>query len=132
VYAYDYAGQDPIDKYDLAGTCLGIPNSGACPGQDAVVAAYHYANHAIESVSYGLYYWAHRDESRDTPALPKSWDRFLESIGLAGDRYLDRQAGTGDRDEGRLAHYIPYIPGIGYIGPKFRAPGVHKNGKVDK
>lgn len=40
-YFYDYAGQDPVNNYDLDGTCLGIPYSGPCPWETGANAVEH-------------------------------------------------------------------------------------------
>jgi RHS repeat-associated protein len=85
---YDYAAQDPLNNYDLNGTCLGIPGSGPCPWDNVV-------HKAVVVVSWGIYapYYAIHRAARITHNLifllggPNLL--FLEGGSLLGDMGLD-------------------------------------------
>jgi hypothetical protein len=125
--AYDYAGQDPINGYDLDGMCLGIPFSGPCPGSKLVKRSSRFTAHELEVIPYSLYYLSYKNKGNFT-VPQRDW---TEHAGLRGDRFLDRLAGTGERDEGRKGHVFQKLPGIGYFGPMTWLPGVHRNGRID-
>jgi hypothetical protein len=88
---YDYAGQDPINKYDLDGKCLGIPFSGPCPGSRFVRKLYdkviEQSAAGLGSVSYGLYFW---DFEWRHHVLKKGSTDAPERFFLHGDMYFDR------------------------------------------
>jgi hypothetical protein len=87
--AYDYAGQDPINNYDLAGTCMGIPFTGACPWASVV----HNALNAGAFVVYAPYYAIHWTGKKTHDLIflgPFGLDLLaLESGSLGGDVGLD-------------------------------------------
>jgi RHS repeat-associated protein len=111
---YDYAGQDPINNYDLTGTFLGIHplrwlNKGRHVigkyGEEGAYAVYYGGHWLVHKTRYGILF---------TPFGPAIFG--AEVLGLGGDVAFDKLEGARACEEhrhGRIHGRKYYLPGCG-------------------
>ena len=150
-HGYDYAGQDPVDAYDLNGTCnskhgswfkrqiCGAVNAGSRAARWTAL----QGAAAAGSASYSVYYASH--ELYHSFACPvtrpgvsacqavKGSLAGLEHLGLSGDEYFDRiEHALGDPrgvcDEGPQKQGT--VP-VTHSGPRVSLPGCYR-GREDR
>jgi hypothetical protein len=126
--SYDYAGQDPINGYDLSGNCglvgclkwVGLQL--AAVGGSASYSVYFANRAAYHALNYV-----------PSPVFVQPLLGLTERAGLKGDMEFDKlEAKLGDPrgqyDEGKQD--TGTVP-VTHLGPKLNLPGAHQNGKKD-